>query len=157
MGKPKIAIDAGSGFGYGTVFLHTVGIRAIGIDKVEHKITQGSNLFKRIGLSIPTISKVDFSQTPAVFDSNFVSLPDDTPKVDLITMFYLSGEMLFNSAVIEKCRALLNKGGKLMMSTHVATAEAREVFSKLAIAPASVAINEIEDNFERTAIIIEFQ
>lgn len=155
--RVKTAIDAGSGFGYGVIFLDTVGIKAIGVENVRHKITQGIALFTEAGVSLREVTTVDFSRAPALLFSDFVSLPADTPKVDLVTLFYLSGEMVANSAVIEKCRTLLTEGGKLLMSTEAPVDQVLERLQQQPIPSASVIVNEVKNNFEKTVITVTWQ
>lgn len=155
LGEVHDAIDAGSGFGYGTVFLETEGINTIGVENVGKKIQQGQELFQGAGITIPKIDKLDFNQAPAFIESDFNSIEGDS-SADLISMFYLSLKMIDEKATFETCKRLLKEGGKLLLSTQ---APAKEVaaWAEANAVNFSYKIIEVPGNFEQTAVIIDFK
>jgi len=96
LGRPKTAINIGSGFAYETVLLHIKGIKAVGIEKVHLKNIQALTLFHRLEILLVQTEELDFSKSPAILEADFHKMRFDKQKVDLITMFYLSKELIMN-------------------------------------------------------------
>ncbi|MBI4652901.1 hypothetical protein HY750_01475 [Candidatus Kuenenbacteria bacterium] len=117
IGDPKTALDVGAGFAYGTVFLDMNGIKTVGIKNVHAKNTQAFKLFRKLGVTINKVNKVDFSKSPAIFETDFNEMQGNE-VADLITMFYLSGELVMNPKTLQVCEKLLKKDGRCMFSTE---------------------------------------
>jgi len=156
LGNPKTALDVGSGFAYGTVFLDMNNIKAIGIENVHSKNVQAIELFRKIGITLNKIKEVDFSKSPAILETDFTTLQFQE-VADLITMFYLSGELVINPQTFQICEKLLKKNGKIMLSTEAD----RTTVEKIIIngnfklpSNFSLEIIDVPNNFEKTIIIL---
>ncbi len=157
IGNPALALDVGSGFGYGTVFLESQNIKTIGIENVGKKIKQGQELFRLIGLDIPDINKLDFSKHPAFYEGDINAINDDI-QVDLITLFYLSLEMVSRMKTFETLQKLLKKDGTVLLATEANIEDVQAVLKSNFI-PVSFSheIIEVPDNFEKTAILLKLK
>lgn len=154
LGSPKTAIDAGSGFGYGTVFLESQGIQVVGVENVQKKIDQGQALFGGVGVNLNRVESLDFNKSPALYNADFNQLSEDQP-VDLITLFYLSGAMIQDPALLGKCQRLLSDTGNVLAATEAPKEQVKAVLDALKIS--GYEIIDIPHNFEKTAIIIKKQ
>ena len=122
IGNPTSALDVGSGFGYGVVFLEGHNIKTIGIENISKKIKQGQDLFKLIGIDISNTTKLDFSRHPAFLEGDITTLFNGV-QVDLITLFYLSLEMVSQPETFQTLQKLLKKDGIVLLSTEASIQE----------------------------------
>lgn len=158
IGNPTSAIDVGSGFGYGVVFLEGQNIKAVGIENVGKKIEQGQELFRRIGVNITNIGKIDFEQHPAFYEGDINEVVDNGVRVDLITIFYLSLEMVSKPETFQILHRLLEKDGKILLSTEASVEEVKLFLENSPIKDSfNYEILEVPDNFEKTAIILKIR
>lgn len=157
IGNPTSALDVGSGFGYGVVFLEGKGIKTIGIENISKKIKQGQDLFKLVGINIPNINKLDFTKHPAFYEGDIATMSNDV-QVDLITVFYLSLKMVSQPETFKILEKLLKKDGTVLLSTE-ASAKEVQVFLENSPIPLSFSyeIVEVLNNFEKTAILLRFK
>ena len=157
VGSPQLALDVGTGFGYGTVFLESQGIKTIGIENVGKKIKQGQDLFSRVKVNIPRFAKLDFSQHPAFYEGDINSI-SNTIQADLITVFYLSLGMISEAETFKTLQKLLKKDGKVLLATEASVEEVRAFFEHHTIPVSfSYEVVKVPDNFEKTAIILRFE
>lgn len=154
IGKPALALDAGSGFGYGTVFLESQGIKTIGIENVSKKIKQGQDMLKNLGINVPSVNNLDFSKHPAFYEGDLNNISDNV-QVDLITAFYLSLVMFSQAETFKTLERLLKKDGTILLSTEASAGEAEAFFENKKEIPFSYEIIEIPDNFEKTVILLK--
>ena len=154
--NPETALDVGSGFGYGTVMLDTQGIQTVGIENVPAKNQQAIELFEQLGVALKEIDKIDFENSPAILEADFNKLSDQE-VTDLITMFYLSGELISNQETMKTCEKLLKTNGQMILSTEAdrATVEATISSGSLKL-PANLSweIIDVPNNFEKTIILL---
>ncbi|MCX6722331.1 MAG: class I SAM-dependent methyltransferase [Candidatus Staskawiczbacteria bacterium] len=155
LGNVETAIDVGSGFGYGTVFLETEGIKTIGIENVGKKIKQGVELFHKAGVDVKVIDSLDFQKSPAFIEADFNSV-EGKAAADLITVFYVGPAIVDKEGAFEKFKSLLKENGKILVATNAGKAETEKWLEAHPI-PFSHKIIEVPDNFEKTAIILEQQ
>lgn len=157
IGKPDSALDVGSGFGYGVVFLEGKNIKTIGIENVSKKIKQGQDLFKLIGINIPNTTKLDFVKHPAFLEGDITTLSNGV-QVDLITLFYLSLQMVSSPETFQTLQKLLKKDGTILLSTEASVQEVQAFLENSQI-PISFTyeIIEVTNNFEKTTILLKFK
>jgi len=156
LNNPETALDVGSGFAYGTVFLDMNDIQAIGVENVYSKNEQALELFHEVGIILNKVNKIDFSKSPAILWSNFIKLRSQE-VTDLITMFYVSGELAINPTTFHICKRLLKKEGKIILSTEADKAAVEDIINKGGfVLPDgfSYEIIDVPNNFEKTVIIL---
>lgn len=112
----KSAIDLWSGFGYGVIILDHIWIRTIGCENVQIKHNQAQRLFENFNLK--WIDKMDFTQTPAIINQDFLDISIKPRSIDLITSFYTS-EYFFLPEYLKKYKEVLSKNWKVLFSTDV--------------------------------------
>ncbi|MDD4610529.1 MAG: hypothetical protein PHU73_01040 [Patescibacteria group bacterium] len=156
LGNPKTALDVGSGFAYGTIFLDKQNIKTVGIEKVRSKNTQAIELFRKLGIILNKVDEIDFTKSPAILEADFNSLQSQE-VADLITMFYLSGELVTNQQTFKVCEKLLKKDGKIVLSTEADRKTIESIIGngnfKLP-SGFSFEIIDVPNNFEKTVIIL---
>lgn len=157
LGDPKTALDVGAGFAYGTVFLDMNGIKTIGIESVNAKNSQAIELFRKLGVTLNKVNEVDFSKSPAIFETDFNKMRAHE-IADLITMFYLSGELVTNPRTFQSCEKLLKKDGKVVLSTEADRETIEKIISDEGVKLASgfsFEIIDVPNNFEKTIILLK--
>jgi tRNA A58 N-methylase Trm61 len=158
--KFETVIDAGSGFLYGITVLHSLGIKVVGVENVEHKVKQGLDLLKKAEFEkIKQIEKIDFSKEPSVVLSDFNSLEiEEKDRVDLISMFYVSLTMLNEAKTWSTLSRLLKQDGKILISTQANKKQVEDMIIQFRKAPFLVPFDfeiiEVPNNFEKTMIIL---
>jgi SAM-dependent methyltransferase len=157
IGNPTLALDVGSGFGYGIVFLEGHNIKTIGIENIGKKIKQGQDLFKLVGINIQNVTKLDFSQHPAFLEGDITTLSNGV-QVDLITLFYLSLQMVSQPGTFQTLQKLLKKHGTVLLSTNASIQEVKAFLGNSPILLSfTYEIIEVPDNFEKTAILLKLK
>ncbi|MFA6307360.1 MAG: methyltransferase domain-containing protein [Patescibacteria group bacterium] len=154
--NPETALDVGSGFGYGTVVLDMEGIKTVGIESVPIKNQQAVALFQKVDIILHEIDEIDFEKSPAILEADFNKL-DEKEIVDLITMFYLSEELVSKEKTFQMCEQLLKKNGQIVLATEADRATVETIISSGNIklpANFSVEIIDLPNNFEKTVIIL---
>lgn len=163
LGNPQTALDVGSGFGFGIVYLQMNNIQTIGIENVHIKNEQAINMFGSIGVKITNADEntLDFSKTPAICETNFSSLKKDslTKKLDLITMFFVSGQMFAQPQICENCKSLIGENGKILVTSEVTRSEAEDFLKKYSfwVDYFDCEIIDIPNNFEKIAMILSLK
>ncbi len=151
--KPTWVLDIGSGFGYGVAFFATMGVPVIGVEKIAHKAIQGIKLFETLGLKMKIASSLEFSLIPSILLEDCKKLEEER-VADLITMFYLSGELVRDPDTFIICKRLLKEGGAMLLSTEASITEVRHVITQIPVPFDTVELFEIEGSFEKTAILL---
>ncbi len=131
-------------------------IQAIGVENVYSKNEQALELFHEVGIILNKVNKIDFSKSPAILWSNFIKLRSQE-VTDLITMFYVSGELAINPTTFHICKRLLKKEGKIILSTEADKAAVEDIINKGGfVLPDgfSYEIIDVPNNFEKTVIIL---
>lgn len=155
LNDPKTAIDLGSGFAYGLVYMETIGIEAVGIESVKHKIDQAVNLFEKSPIPLKESESINLQDTPAIVHGDVMDVDiSEEDKVDLVTAFYLSGAMVNNPLFLGKAKSFLKDGGKILLSTQVSNEEVTEWLNRNQIKDEQVQIIKVPNNFEGTAILL---
>lgn len=152
------AIDIWSGFWYWVILLSTLWIDTLWVEKVKIKNEQWAQLLKRLWFISNRSSK--WWVYPYIYESDFFDLWNYVNyNVDLLTMFYVSGELLFTKWFLAKCYSLLNESWKLLISTHMEIEEIKEAINQLNPEKEwfSVEIFSIEWNFERYVVLLSKQ
>lgn len=129
-GAIETAIDIGSGFGYGAVFLALQGIKVLGIENIAAKIRQAQALFKRLGVNISLCDGFGFSNSPALMHADILTV-QTTVKVDLLSMFYVSAELIAHPKLLEQSVKLLKPGGRICISTEADVETVRHIINSL--------------------------
>lgn len=159
IGNPKTALDVGAGFAYGTVFLDINGIKTVGIENVHTKNSQALELFRKLSITLHKVNEIDFSKSPAIFEANFTAMQTQACEVtDLITMFYLSGELVSNPQTFQVCEKLLKQSGNIILSTEVSKEKVEKIINEGHFQLPSGFSSEIihvPDNFEKTIILLK--
>ncbi|OGY93841.1 MAG: hypothetical protein A2406_00620 [Candidatus Komeilibacteria bacterium RIFOXYC1_FULL_37_11] len=154
--NPETALDVGSGFGYGTVMLDAQGIKTVGIENVPAKNEQALELFNQLDITLKEIDKIDFENSPAILETDFNKLSDQE-VTDLITMFYLSGELISNPETLKTCEKLLKTNGQMILSTEADRAHVEEILASGNLKlPTNFSweIIDVPNNFEKTIILL---
>jgi len=157
IGNPKTALDVGAGFAYGTVFLDINGIKTVGIENVHAKNSQALELFRKLGITIHEVNEIDFSKSPAILEADFSTMQAHE-IADLITMFYLSGELVSNPQTFQVCEKLLKQDGNVILSTEVDKETVEKMISEGHFqlpSGFSLEIIDVPNNFEKTIIILK--
>lgn len=155
LNDPKTAIDLGSGFAYGLVYMETIGIKVVGIESVKHKIDQAVNLFEKSPIPLKKSESINLQETPAIVHGDVMDVDiREEDKVDLVTAFYLSGEMVNNPLFLSKAKSFLKNGGKILLSTQVSNEEVTEWLNRNQIKDKQVQVIDVPNNFEGTAILL---
>jgi hypothetical protein len=151
LGNIQTALDVWSGFWYGIKFLSMNWIRVIGVENVWIKVMQSLELFD----DLLQINTLDFDKSPAIFETNFSKLKDEN-VVDIITMFYLSIELISISNTFEVCKKILKQKWKILLTTQANKNEVEEYMKGINLKTFwfSIEIIDIPNNFERTAILL---
>ena len=156
LNNPETALDVGSGFGYGVAVLDTKNIKTIGIENVPAKIKQALALFDQLDVALNEIDEIDFENSPAIMEAEFDQL-DQEEVADLITMFYLSQELITKPETFEICQKLLKKDGQMVLATEADRASVEQIIASGAInlpAGLSYEIIDLPGNFEQTIILL---
>lgn len=155
LNNPKTAIDLGTGFAYGLVYMETIGLKAVGIESVKHKINQAISLFNESPVSLKESATFDLQDTPTIVHGDVMDVEiAEENKVDLVTAFYLSGEMVNNPLFLTKVKSFLKDGGKVLLSTHVSIEELIEWLTRNQIKDEQVKVVKVPSNFEEIAVIL---
>ncbi|KKP33161.1 MAG: hypothetical protein UR23_C0049G0003 [Candidatus Roizmanbacteria bacterium GW2011_GWA2_32_13] len=157
LNNPKTALDVGSGFAYGAVFLNMNNIKTVGIENVHTKNSQAQELFRKLGVTLNEVNEVDFSKSPAILETDFNKM-EANEVTDLITMFYLSGELVINPQTFQVCEKLLKKDGCIVLSTEADRATIEKIINDGHFQlPScfSIEIIDVPNNFEKTIIILK--
>ena len=154
--NPKYALDVGSGFGYWTVFLSLMGIHTIGIENIDFKIKQWISMFNSIWIKINQVLNLNFDNYPAILNWDLNKLSTDIATTELITMFYLSEELVTNPKTFKTCKKLLNPNWNILLSTEVSKEKVMSFINsgKVNFDGFNYKIIEIPNNTEKTAIIL---
>ncbi|MBT4209432.1 MAG: hypothetical protein HOE19_00715 [Candidatus Komeilibacteria bacterium] len=156
LNNPETALDVGSGFGYGVAVLDTKNIKTIGIENVPAKNKQALALFDQLDVALNEIDEIDFENSPAIMEAEFDQL-DQEEVADLITMFYLSQELITKPETFEICQKLLKKDGQMVLATEADRASVEQIIASGAInlpAGLSYEIIDLPGNFEQTIILL---
>lgn len=157
IGNPKTALDVGAGFAYGAVFLDMNGVKTVGVENVHTKNLQALELFRKLGVTLNEVNEIDYSKSPAIFEADFNAI-QACEITDLITMFYLSGELVSNPQTFQVCEKLLKQNGNIVLSTEANRAIVEKIINDGHFQLPSGFSSEIIDvpnNFEKTIIILK--
>ena len=129
--------------------------QVLGVENVENKISQGIELFESVGIALNRADTLEVGTRPAVLheDCRFLHIEASGGVADLITIFYLSGEMIADPRTLQTCGKLLREGGQILLSTEVGKNIVQQHLSAMEV-HFRVKILEVPKNFEQTAIIL---